>query len=68
MSRLVVILLIMFVPAVCLSHSGRTDANGGHYNRKTGVYHFHSGGSAKVKTYTTAKRKSNSHKSYRRKR
>ena len=24
-------------------HPGRTDANGGHYNRKTGEYHYHSG-------------------------
>ena len=23
------------------SHSGRTDSSGGHYNRKTGVYHYH---------------------------
>ena len=23
------------------SHSGRTDASGGHYNRKTGEYHYH---------------------------
>jgi len=23
------------------THSGRTDANGGHYNRTTGVYHYH---------------------------
>ena len=26
------------------AHSGRTDANGGHYNRKTGVYHYHNSG------------------------
>ena len=24
------------------AHSGRTDSRGGHYNRKTGEYHFHS--------------------------
>ena len=23
------------------THSGRTDVNGGHYNRKTGEYHKH---------------------------
>lgn len=34
------------------SHSGRTDANGGHYNRKTGGYHFHnSGRSNSASTY-----------------
>ena len=26
------------------SHSGRTDSRGGHYNRKTGQYHYHNGG------------------------
>ena len=25
-------------------HSGRTDANGGHYNHTTGTYHYHCGG------------------------
>lgn len=34
----------LFIPSLGLSHSGRTDANGGHYNRKTGEYHYHSGG------------------------
>lgn len=27
------------------AHSGRLDSNGGHYNRKTGKYHKHRGGS-----------------------
>ena len=26
------------------THSGRTNANGGHYNRKTGGYHYHNSG------------------------
>ena len=26
------------------THSGRTDANGGHYNRKTGECHYHNSG------------------------
>ena len=25
------------------AHLGRTDANGGHYNRETGEYHYHGG-------------------------
>jgi len=32
---------------VCFSifgHSGRTDKNGGHYNHKTGEYHYHNKG------------------------
>lgn len=28
------------------AHSGRTDASGGHYNRKTGEYHYHNSGSS----------------------
>ena len=28
------------------AHSGRTDANGGHYNRTTGEYHYHNGGTS----------------------
>ena len=38
------VLLLMFAVFVCdlgHTHSGRTDANGGHYNRKTGEYHTH---------------------------
>ena len=30
------------------THSGRTDANGGHYNRKTGEYHYHNGGPSRI--------------------
>jgi hypothetical protein len=30
-----------------LSHSGGTDSDGGHTNRKTGVYHYHNAGSTK---------------------
>ena len=32
------------------THSGRTDANGGHYNRKTGEYHYHNGGTSSGRT------------------
>jgi len=31
------------------SHGGRTDSKGGHYNRKTGEYHYHSGSSTSGK-------------------
>lgn len=31
------------LPTVGVAHSGRTDSQGGHYNRKTGEYHFHHG-------------------------
>jgi hypothetical protein len=35
------IFLIAFAASVALAHSGRTDKNGCHYNRKTGQYHCH---------------------------
>ena len=34
--------LLLLSPAV-LAHSGGTDANGGHYDRSTGEYHYHHG-------------------------
>jgi len=38
--------LLVLIPTIAQSHGGRTDSNGGHYNRKTGEYHFHNGGQA----------------------
>lgn len=35
-------LLLLLSPTV-LAHSGKTDANGGHYDRSTGEYHYHHG-------------------------
>ncbi|MDI6047431.1 YHYH domain-containing protein [Flavobacterium yafengii] len=40
-----IIIILMFCYCNVLSHSGRTDGNGGHYNRKTGEYHHHNGSS-----------------------
>ena len=43
------ILLVLVVVLLCLltitvlAHSGRTDANGGHWDRSTGEYHYHHG-------------------------
>lgn len=39
----VLVALLVAVPSVSLAHSGRTDSNGGHYNRSTGEYHYHHG-------------------------
>lgn len=39
---LIGIILILF-SSVCFSHPGRTDENGGHWDRKEGTYHFHTG-------------------------
>ena len=37
-----IILLFVFLMTAS-AHPGRTDKNGGHYNRSTGEYHYHTG-------------------------
>ena len=32
------------------AHPGRLDSKGGHYNRKTGEYHYHNGGQSPIKS------------------
>ncbi len=39
--------LIVFFVSYSNAHSGRTDSSGGHYNRKTGEYHYHNSGYTK---------------------
>ncbi len=36
------IILFLIIPITAYPHSGRTDAQGGHTNKKTGEYHYHS--------------------------
>ena len=43
---LLVTLLFLLFSVVATAHSGRTDENGGHYDRSTGEYHYHHGYSA----------------------
>jgi len=38
---IVFILLLFIIPSTAYSHSGGTDVQGGHRNRKTGEYHFY---------------------------
>lgn len=40
---LVAITVLSVLTLSVVAHSGRTDANGGHYNRSTGEYHYHHG-------------------------
>ncbi len=51
-------LALMFVvsSAPADAHPGRLDANGGHYNRKTGEYHYHRSPSSGSTTRTTARK------------
>ncbi len=39
----VIIAVVIFSIGIgdTLAHSGRTDRHGGHWNRKTGTYHYH---------------------------
>ena len=37
------VLAIILIPLITYAHSGRTDENGGHYDRSTGEYHYHHG-------------------------
>jgi hypothetical protein len=39
----IIILIAMLFPLSTLAHSGRTDANGGHYDKEAGEYHYHHG-------------------------
>ncbi len=38
-----IVALLFLLTITVLAHSGRTDANGGHWDRSTGTYHFHTG-------------------------
>jgi len=44
MKQLSFILAFLSLLQVAFSHSGRTDSNGGHWDRKAGTYHFHNQG------------------------
>lgn len=41
LKRLLLVLLLVFTTTGS-AHSGRTDSKGGHWNSKTGSYHYHS--------------------------
>jgi hypothetical protein len=43
-------LVLIIVSSVCFSHSGGLDSSGGHHNRSTGEYHYHTGEHSRQKT------------------
>ena len=68
-----VLLSILFVMSSLTAdaHPGRLDANGGHWNRKTGEYHYHRSNGRKIsqkKKRTSRRRKTTSRRSSRRRR
>jgi len=46
-------ILLLMIFTLGFTHSGRTDGNGGHFNRSTGEYHYHNGGYTKPKDTST---------------
>lgn len=40
---LILIIYMLIIPINTFAHSGRTDSNGGHWDRSTGTYHYHNG-------------------------
>lgn len=47
-----IFILVISIATLSYAHSGRTDGYGGHYNRSTGTYHYHSGKYAHTGEYT----------------
>ena len=45
-------LMLLLDSGGVFSHSGRTDSSGGHYNRKTGGYHYHGTPKSSTSTYS----------------
>lgn len=50
------IVLTVFAVSEMIAHSGGTDSQGGHYNRKTGEYHFHNRKSVPVQRPSPSRR------------
>lgn len=48
----IILFLLIFFSGVTYAHQGRTDSYGGHYDRSTGTYHYHSGQYAGTGEYT----------------
>jgi len=46
MKSFILITIAILSIQFCQAHSGRTDSDGGHWNRKAGTYHWHHGQSA----------------------
>lgn len=54
------VFLSLFICQAVGAHSGGLDSKGGHYNRKTGEYHYHRGGNVDSKSTVTKSTKSKS--------
>ena len=52
MGAVIIALMLLLDGGGVFSHSGRTDSSGGHYNRKTGTYHYHGTPKSPTSTYS----------------
>ena len=43
---IVAVILVMSLSCIAFAHPGKLDANGGHYDKDTGEYHYHKGPNA----------------------
>jgi len=55
LNTFVILLILLFSAVIAYTHSGRTDANGGHYDRKNGGYHYHNKGRVPKRTITPSR-------------
>ena len=46
MRKFLAVMLVLVCASVSFAHPGKLDANGGHYNKETGEYHYHKGPNA----------------------
>ncbi len=51
-------LILILFSSLTFAHSGRTDSQGGHRNRKTGEYHFHTKPSSPTRDFRSPKSES----------
>ena len=52
----IILTCIWILHSTGYTHSGGTDANGGHYNRKTGEYHYHNSGTSSGRIFSNSSR------------
>ena len=55
-----ILLTMLATPLNGLAHSGRTDSNGGHWDRKRGTYHYHNGGGSSSSSSSSSRSSSSS--------
>lgn len=48
-----ILILSILISTYALSHPGRLDSSGGHWNRKTGTYHYHRATSSSYNSNST---------------